>query len=118
MTTTTQPESNTFKAVIRGLMPWIESGTAAIIAHFGYHVTLQTTIEILGIAGAGLTIILHAAETQWPSIGVFLGYLGAPVYAPSTKISQKAEIAALEAKVAALVAAQEEAKNPSTPTVA
>jgi len=115
---TATPESNTFKAVVRGLMPFIESGAAAIIAHFGYHVSLQTTIEILGIAGAGLTILLHAAETQWPSIGVFLGYIGAPVYAPSTKISQKSEIAALEAKVAALVAAQEEAKSPSPPSVA
>jgi hypothetical protein len=112
------PETNTFKAIVRGLMPFIISGAGAAIAHFGYTVSNSTVIQIVAIAGAALTIILHAAETQWPWVGVFLGYIGAPVYAQSTKISQKAEIAALEAKVAALVAAQEEAKNPSTPTVA
>ena len=85
-------------------MPFIESGAAALIARLGYHVSLTTTIAILGIAGGVLTIVLHAAETQWPSLGIFLGYIGAPVYPPSTKVSQAAQIATLENQSAALLA--------------
>jgi hypothetical protein len=98
-----KPASNTFKAIVRSLMPFIESGAAALIARLGYHVTLTTTIAILGIAGGVLTLLLHAAESQWPWVGVFLGYIGAPVYAPSTKVSQSTQIAQLEALVAALI---------------
>ena len=120
MTTTTvvtaSPSSNAFKAVVRSLMPFVESGAAALIARLGYHVTLTTTIAILGIAGGALTIVLHALETQWPAIGVFLGYLGAPVYPPSTKVSKDAAIAQLEAQVAALIAANEEKVTPTVPT--
>ena len=114
---TTSPESNALKAIIRSLMPFVESGAAALIARLGYHVSLTTTIAILGIVGGALTILLHALETQWPAIGVFLGYLGAPVYAPSTKISQKSAIATLEAQVAALTAQLDEKATPS-PVVA
>ena len=99
-----QPATNAFKAIVRSLMPFIESGAAALIARLGYHVSLTTTIAILGIAGGVLTIVLHAAETQWPSLGIFLGYIGAPVYLPSTKVSQAAQIATLEAQSAALLA--------------
>jgi hypothetical protein len=95
--------TNAFKAIVRSLMPFIESGAAALIARLGYHVSLTTTIAILGIAGGVLTILLHALETQWPAIGVFLGYIGAPVYLPSTKVSQAAQIATLEAQSAALL---------------
>jgi hypothetical protein len=98
------PATNAFKAIVRSLMPFIESGAAALIARLGYHVSLTTTIAILGIAGGVLTILLHALETQWPAIGVFLGYIGAPVYPPSTKVSQAAQIATLETQRAALLA--------------
>ena len=115
---TPQPASNAFKAIVRSLMPFIESGAAAAIAHFGYHVSNSTVVQIVAIAGAALTIVLHALETQFPAIGIFLGYLGAPVYAPSPKVSDKARIAQLEAEVAALVAANEEKVSPSAPTTA
>ena len=114
---TPAPASNAFKAIVRSLMPFVESGAAALIARLGYHVSLTTTIAILGIVGGALTILLHALETQWPAIGVFLGYIGAPVYAPSTKISQKSAIATLEAQVAALTAQLDEKATPS-PVVA
>jgi hypothetical protein len=95
------PASNTFKALIRSLMPFVYSGAAALIAHFGYHVSNSTVIQIVTIGFAGLTIVLHAAESQWPWVGVFLGYVGAPVYAPV--VSQTTQIAQLEALVAALI---------------
>ena len=113
---TPAPASNAFKAIVRSLMPFIESGAAALIARLGYHVSNATTLQILAIAGAALTIILHAAETQWPSIGIFLGYIGAPVYAPSTKVSQATQISQLETLVAKLLAEKDEAVTPSAPT--
>ena len=110
------PASNAFKAIVRSLMPFVLSGAAALIARLGYHVTLTTTTEILGIVGGALTIVLHAAETQWPWVGIFLGYIGAPVYAPSTKVSYEAQIASLQAQMATLLAQQSEAKSPSPPS--
>lgn len=99
-----QPSSNAFKAIIRSLMPFIYSGAAGLIARFGYHVTNSTVIQIVAIAGGVLTIVLHALETQFPWVGVFLGYIGAPIYAPSAKVtlaaSQKAQIAQLEQQLA------------------
>src|ERR1035437_2224715 len=99
-----QPSSNAFKAIVRSLMPFVYSGAAAIIARFGYHVANTTVIQIVTIAGGVLTIVLHALETQFPWIGVLLGYIGAPVYPPSTKVSQAAQIATLENQSAALLA--------------
>lgn len=110
---TPQPASNAFKAILRSLMPFVYSIAAGIIARFGYHVANTTVIQIVTIAGVALTIVLHALETQWPAIGVFLGYIGAPVYAPSTKVSLTSQVATLENQVAALLAANEELKNPS-----
>ena len=99
-----QPSSNSFKAIVRSLMPFVYSGAAALIAHFGYHVSNAVTVQIVTIVGVVLTIVLHALESQFPWIGVFLGYLGAPVYAPSAKVtlaaSQKAQIATLETQLA------------------
>src|ERR1035437_6309871 len=101
-----QPSSNAFKAIVRSLMPFVYSGAAAIIARFGYHVANTTVIQIVTIAGGVLTIVLHALETQFPWIGVFLGYIGAPVYAPSAKVtlaaSKKQQIATLEQQLATL----------------
>jgi hypothetical protein len=96
-------------------MPFVYSTAASIIAHLGYHVTMKTTVEIVAIVGAALTILLHALETQFPAVGVFLGYIGAPVYAPSTKTSQAAQIANLEAEIAALLASKEAPSPPSAP---
>jgi len=99
-----QPSSNAFKAIVRSLMPFVYSGAAALIARFGYHVANTTVIQIVTIAGGLLTIVLHALETQFPWIGVLLGYIGAPIYAPSAKVtlaaSQKAQIATLEQQLA------------------
>ena len=113
---TPAPASNAFKAVVRSLMPFAYSGAAALIARFGYHVANTTVIQIVTIAGGALTIVLHALETQFSWIGVFLGYIGAPVYAASTKVSTKAEVATLMAQVAVLTAQLEEQKTPSVPT--
>jgi hypothetical protein len=105
-----QPASNAFKAIVRSLMPLVYSGAAGIIARFGYHVSNSTVIQIV-TAGFGVaTIVLHAAESQWPAVGVFLGYIGAPVYAPSTKVTLQAQLASVEAQFAAFVAQSEEAK--------
>src|ERR1019366_915273 len=81
------PSSNAFKAIIRSLMPFVYAGAAALIARFGYHVTNATVIPIVKVVGGVLTIVLHALEPQFPWIGVFLGYIGAPVYAPSAKVT-------------------------------
>ena len=102
---TTSPAPNPFKAVVRSLMPFVISGIVAVCVHFGYHPSAQVADDIALAGGAGLTIVLHAAESRWPKLGVLLGYVGAPVYAPSTKVSLAAENADLKARVANLEAA-------------
>jgi hypothetical protein len=110
VTVTPAPESNTFKAIVRTVMPAIYSGVAAVIAHFGYHVSNAVVIQIVSIGFGGLTLVLHAAEAKWPWVGVFLGYIGAPVYTPSTKTT----VALLQSQLATALAQLEESKTPST----
>lgn len=115
---TPQPAQNAFKSIVRSLTPWLTSTVAASIAHFGYHVSNVVAAQIIVVAGAALTVVLHALETQFPWIGVFLGYIGAPVYAPSGKTSLKAQVATLESQLAALTATAAESAAPSVPTAA
>jgi hypothetical protein len=98
-------------------MPFILGGIVAVCARFGYHPTGVQLTEIVGIIGTVLTIVVRPLEAKWPAFGILLGYIGAPVYAPSTKVSQSTQIAQLEAKVAVLLAEKEEAASPS-PVVA
>lgn len=112
------PTSNAFKSIVRSLTPWLTSTVVAVIAHFGYHVSNVVAAQIIVVAGAALTVVLHALETQFPWIGVFLGYLGAPVYAPSGKTSLKTQVATLESQLAALTATAAESAAPSAPTAA
>ena len=112
------PVPNVIKSIIRGLTPWAIATAASAIAHFGYHVSPATTIQILAGAGAVLTALLHALEARFPWVGVFLGYLGAPLYAPSKGASQRAQIDALQAEVDALRASAYEAKTRSPETAA
>lgn len=111
-----QPETNAFKAIVRSLMPFVLSSLAAASTRLGWHLTSTEQAQIVVVGGAVLTIVLHALETQWPAVGIFLGYIGAPVYAPSTKVSDKARIAQLEAEMAALLAANEEKAAASPPS--
>ena len=93
---------NTLKAIVRSLTPWALSALAGLVAHFGWHPSLALEIQLFTAAGAGLTIVLHAAEKKFPWVGVFFGWLGAPAYAPSAK---NALIADLQAKLDALTPA-------------
>ena len=94
--------TNTLKAIVRSLTPWATSVLAAVIAHFGWHASPTLAGEIVVIAGAGLTIVLHAAETKFPWVGALLGWVGAPAYAPSLKKLQAVTIAKLQAEIDAL----------------
>lgn len=116
-TPTVPPVSNSFKAIVRSVVPYIEGAVAAAVAKLGWHVTIQTAAEVTLAAGTGLSILLHAAEAKWPWVGAFLGYVGAPVYAPSTKKTLAAQVAQLEAQIATLTAQQAEKSSPSSPTV-
>ena len=93
---------NTIKTLIRGLTPLVYSTIAAAVARFGYHVSLATVAQIVAAGTAGLSAILIPLERQFPWFGVFLGWLGAPAYAPSAK---NALIADLQAKLDALTPA-------------
>jgi len=103
---------NAIKAIVRSITPSLYAGVAAIIAHFGYHVGNATVIQIAAAAYAGLTVILHAAETRWPWVGGLLGWFGAPQYTPSTKVT----LVQVQAELDALKAQQHEAANPTVPT--
>jgi len=103
---------NLLKALIRTLTPLVYSSVAAVIAHFGYHVSNSTVIQIVSAGFAGLTVLLHSAEVKWPWVGGLLGWFGAPQYTPSTKTT----VVSLEAQVAALTAQLEEAAHPTVPS--
>lgn len=118
MATNPQPQSNAFKSIVRSLSPFVISGAVSAIAHFGYHVSNAVALQIVLAAGAALAVVLHALETQFPWVGVLLGYIGAPVYAPSGKTSMKTQIAMLEAQLAAMASVQSESTNPTPPTAA
>jgi hypothetical protein len=105
LSTATLLQPNVKKAIIRSIMPFVVSALVAVCIHFGYHPTAQTITWILGAGGGGLTILLHLLETKWPAIGVLLGYLGAPVYAPPKKVLQSNKIDQLQAEVNSLQAA-------------
>ena len=107
-----QAQTNPYKALVRSLMPLLYPAVAAIIAHFGYHVSNAVVIQIVAGGFAGATVLLHTAETRWPWVGVFLGWLGAPGYTPTTKVT----VVSLQAEIDALKAQQAEAAHPSTPT--
>jgi hypothetical protein len=113
-----QPQSNAFKSIVRSLTPFAVSSAVSAIAHFGYHISNAVALQIIVAVGAALSIVLHALETQFPWIGVLLGYIGAPVYAPSGKTSLKTQVAMLESQLAALTTAQSEAASPTLPTSA
>lgn len=112
------PASNEFKAMVRSLMPFILGGIAALCAHFGWHPTGVELSEIVGIVGTVLTIVVRLLETKWPAFGILLGYVGAPVYPPSTKVSNESLIATLQSQVAVLVAEKEEREAASKPSAA
>lgn len=103
---------NTVKAIVRSLTPWATSVVAAVIAHFGYHVSNTVALQIVVAVGSGLTLLWHALERKFPWVGAFLGWVGAPAYAPSNK----QVIAQLQAQVAALTAKSAEAVSPSPTT--
>lgn len=96
---------NAFKAIVRSLMPFVLAGIVALCVRLGYHPTPQVVSDIALAGGAALTILLHAAESRWPRLGVLLGYVGAPVYPPSAKVSLASENADLKDRLAALEAA-------------
>lgn len=107
---------NAVRALIRTLMPFVYSSVAAVIAHFGYHVSLATVIQIVGGGFVGLTVVLHALEAKFPWIGVLLGWIGAPTYPPSAKVKAQAYTASLEARIAEFETVKSEAAAPSAPT--
>ena len=84
---------NVLKALVRSLMPLVYAAVAAAIAHFGYHVSNVTVIRMVTVGFAALTVILHSLEVKFPWVGVFLGWFGAPAYAPSVKKTQAQQIA-------------------------
>ncbi len=96
--------TNVYKAIIRSLTPWATSVAAAVIAHFGFHVSAIVSAQIVVYAGTVLTVLLHALETRYRWVGVFLGWIGAPVYEPGAKASMQATIASLQAELAAISA--------------
>ena len=95
---------NTIKAIIRSLAPAVYAAIASVIAHFGYHAGSGTVVAIASGAFAILTVVLHAAERKWPWVGAFLGYIGAPNYAPTKKAALALKVADLQAEIARLQA--------------
>jgi hypothetical protein len=89
----TTPAPNVWKAIVRSLMPWILAGVGLVIAKAGWKPTPDAEVAILTALGGGLTILLHLVETKFPWVGVFLGYIGAPTYAPATKTIVNTQLA-------------------------
>ena len=93
-------------------MPWVLAAIGVAIAKIGWKPTPDIELTIASSLGTGLTVLLHLLETKFPWVGVFLGYLGAPSYAPSKKVTVNAqlsdarvEINELQRQVAAMTSA-------------
>lgn len=110
------PASNEFKAMVRSLMPFILGAIAALCAHLGWNPTGVQLAEIVGIIGTALTIVVRPLEAKWPAFGILLGYIGAPVYPPSTKVSLETQVAQLQSQLAVLIASKEETTVASPPS--
>ena len=107
-----QAQTNPFKAIIRSLTPFAIAAVVGGAAHLGYHVTMGTAAAIVAGAGGFITVAVHALEPRYPWVGVFLGWLGAPGYTPTTKVT----VVSLQAEIDALKAQQAEAAHRSPPS--
>ena len=94
--------SNRIKAFIRSVFPFAESAAVAAVAHFGWHVSPAVSTYILGVGGVGLSAVLHWLEGHFPWLGVFLGWVGAPAYAPALKNVLQANLDQAEGQIAQL----------------
>jgi len=102
--------SNTYKSIVRFVVPLLYPTIASLVARLGYHVSLAAVLQIVIGGGVGLGVILLALEKKFPWIGVFLGWFGAPKYVPTVKKAsllatldeQASTIEGLKAQVAAL----------------
>jgi len=88
---------NQVKAFIRGVMPFVESSIVASVAHFGFKISPTVSAQIIALGGLGLSAVLHYLETHFKWVGVLLGWIGAPAYAPSLSATVKSLTAELEA---------------------
>ena len=117
-TKTAEPAPSRWKDITRFVTPYLLSLIISLAAKLGFNVTLVTAGLILTIGGTALGIVALIFEKWFPWVGAFLGYIGAPVYAPSKAKVKDAMISTLEAQVAELMAKSAEAVNPSKPTAA
>ena len=91
---------NNLKAFVRSVFPFLESSAIAAIAHYAYHVSPTHAAVILSAGGVGLSAVIRWTETHFPWVGVFLGWLGAPTYAPSAKQVLVGQVAQLRDELA------------------
>ena len=94
--------SNRIKAFIRSVFPFAESAAVAAVAHFGWRVSPAVATYILGFGGVGLSAVLHWLEGHFPWMGVFLGWAGAPAYAPALKNILAANLDQAQSEIAQL----------------
>ena len=109
---------NTIQSIVRALTPWLLTTLGALAARFGWHVSNTASLQGLVLAGGVLTVVLHSLESRFPWVGTFLGWVGAPFYAPGKTSQQATTIATLESEVAALsksLAAQAPQSAPGAP---
>lgn len=92
---------NNLKAFVRSVFPFLESSAIAAIARYAYHVSPTNAAAILSLGGVALSAVIRWTETHFPWVGVFLGWVGAPTYAPSAKQTLKGQVAQLKDELAA-----------------
>ena len=79
-------------------MPFLETSAAGLVAHLGFHLSTKTAaIYIAGGGGVVLSGVLNYLEKRFKWVGVLLGWIGAPSYAPSLSATVKSLTAELEA---------------------
>ena len=92
---------NNLKAFVRSVFPFLWSSAIAAIAHYAYHASPTHAAAILAVGGVFLAGLIRWLETHFPWVGVFLGWVGAPTYAPSAKATLKQTVAELQDTLAA-----------------
>jgi hypothetical protein len=106
---------NQIKAFVRSVTPFVESSIVGYIAHRFFHKGNVTAAEIAGVGGVFLSAALHWLEIHFPWVGVFLGWIGLPAYAPSAKAQLSDKVAQLQSELDALKTPQSAPEAPVAP---
>ena len=94
--------TNRLKSFVRSVFPFVESYALSLVARYGFHVSPTVATAVLGFGGLGISAAVHWLESHFPWVGVFLGWIGAPTYAPALKTLLASQLNQAQSEIQAL----------------